>query len=532
MRAPVVATVLALLLLGLIGCSNPNASDSGAKAPESTTSLTLAEGTEPTSLSPLAGMYGLASKFYDGLVRLTGSGTVTPDLADGPIRANDDATRWEATIRDGALFSNGDPLTAEDVAATYRAAVDRDTGSPLAGTFSMLDDVEVDGDTVIFLLSQPYRGFDLLLTVGIAPASLVDGPLDASSLAREPIGSGPYVLEQWRAGDAMVLQANPHRDPAPAVERLVISFIADQNAILQHAAAGEIDGAQLAPALARTFADRPGWTVWANPSADYRAIAFPRNNPAVDDVRVRRALNLAVDRQQMVDGILYGFGSAASTPYSAAQGPVFNPDAVFPHDPAEAGRLLDEAGWRRDGDGPRTKNGTTLNFTVMYFPEDVLRRDLAVAFASDMARIGVTVEVAAVDRPAFTPRIPDDAALIGGGDLPYHPDQHISRMLDGRLAPYDPADPYANPSGYRNATVDKLLERARTAASDDVRDRAHRAIQDEYLADPAMIALVTLEHTYIVRDIDQWSGPEPALEPHEHGVAWGPWWNLEQWQPR
>src|SRR5690606_9389737 len=139
--------------------------------------------------------------------------------------------------------------------------------------------------------------------------------------------------------------ANPDHHPVAEVDRLVITFVSDQNAILQRAAAGEIDGAQLAPALARTFTDRPEWTVWSNPSADFRAIAFPRTNPAFDDVRVRQALNLAVDRQQMVDGILFGYGTAASTPFSSAQGDVFNPDAVFAYDPDRAGQLLDEAGW-------------------------------------------------------------------------------------------------------------------------------------------------------------------------------------------
>src|SRR5690606_22319713 len=156
------------------GCSNPNPTAPGPEGSQ----LTLAEGMEPTSLSPLAAMYGLATKFYDGLVALTADGTVTPELAVGPVRSNDDATQWEATIRDDVRFSDGRPVTVDDVVATYRAILDPATASPLAGTFTMLTEVESRDDTVIFHLDQPYQGFDLLLTVGIAPADLVTGPVD------------------------------------------------------------------------------------------------------------------------------------------------------------------------------------------------------------------------------------------------------------------------------------------------------------------------------------------------------------------
>lgn len=529
MRIRLFVPLLAIALM-VASCSNPNPADPADRS-SGPDQLVLAEGMEPTSLSPLATTYGLAAKFYDGLVALTAEGTVTPDLADGPVRSNDDATQWEATLRKDVTFSDGRAVTADDVAATYRAILDPDTASPLAGTFTMLDRVEADGDTVVFTLSKPYQGFDLLLSVGIAPAGLVSGPVDESALTRAPVGSGPYVLSEWQAGQSMTLTANPDHTPRAEIERVVITFISDQNAILQRAATGEIDGAQLAPALAQTFTDRPGWTVWTNPSADFRAITFPRNDPTFADPRVRRALNLAVNRHQMVDGILFGYGAAASTPFSAGQGEAFNPDTVFAHDPDRAGQLLDEAGWPLE-DGVRTKDGQPLTFTVMYFPEDVLRRDLAVAFASDMATIGVTVTVEAVDRPAFTPRIPNDAAMIGGGDMPYHLDQHISALLDGQFATFDPGAPYRNPSGYQNPTVDELLETARTSNDPTTRIEAYREVQATYLTDPAMITLVTLEHTYIVRDVDAWTGLDHVLEPHEHGVSWGPWWNLEQWRRR
>ncbi|MGD7706076.1 ABC transporter substrate-binding protein [Microlunatus sp. Y2014] len=457
---------------------------------------------------------------------------IEPELATALPTRDESGTSWTVTVAADRPYADGTVVTAEDVAATYRAILDPAVGSPLATQFAMLREVVTDGEQVEFRLAEPYAGFDRLLTVGIAPAAVVGEPLETSPLTRSPMGAGPYQLEQWRPGESMVLTANPHHPAKPYVDRIVISFVADQNAILQRAAAGSIDGAQLAPVLARTFERREGWQVWANPSADFRAITFPRNDPAYADPRVRRALNLAVDRQRMVDGILFGHGSPAHTPFSADQGDVFDAGSVFDHDPERAGRLLTEAGWIPAGEGIRHKGGVELGLTVMYFANDVLRRDLAVAFAADLADIGVRVEVEAVTRSAVKQRIPDDGLVFGGGDMPYHPDQHVSALLDGRYATFDPGAPYRNPSDYANAEVDELLREGRTATDADSRTGAYRRLQQVYVTDPAMVTLVTLRHTYVIRDAEAWDGLEPVLEPHEHGVAWGPWWNVERWRPK
>ena len=528
MRRRTFTVALVTAVPALTACGPP----AGAPGDGPDTTIRLAETTEPTDLSPISSLYGLAMKCYEGLYGLTASGDVEPVLAAGPARADGQLTVWTVPVRTDRRFSDGTAVTVDDVVATYRAILDPKVGSPLATQFAILDEVVAVDDTVEFRLDRPYGGFDQLLTVGIGPAAAIGLPIDRSPLAREPVGSGPYRMTQWRAGESIVLDRDPEHPAQPYVERISIAFVSEQNAILQRASAGEFDGAQLAPALARTFDDRPGWQVWANPSADFRAVTFPRNHPGFADRRVRRALNLAVDRQRMVSGILYGYGKAAHTPFAAEQGTVFDPDATFAHDPDAAAELLAEAGWQPGADGIRRKDGLGLTLTVMYFPEDVLRRDLAVAFAGDMKQVGVAVEVEAVARPGVRQRIPDDGLLVGGGDMPYHPDQHISAMLDGRHADYDPDDPYRNPSGYRSATIDALLEEGRGTDDPAARARIYRDVQQAYVADPALVTLVTLEHTYIVRGVEQWEGPTPVLEPHEHGVAWGPWWHVERWRPR
>lgn len=524
-RRTLITAALALPVLTACGRGTGGQPAGGAAG------LVLGDAVEPETLHPLATMYGFHQKICEGLYAVTADGGITPLLADGTPTVDSTGARWRVRVAAGHRFSSGAEVTPQDVAATYRAILDPRVGSQLADYFTMLRQVDVDGDEVVFVLAEPYAGLDRLLTVGVPPAAMVDGPVDRSSLARQPVGSGPYQLVSWTSGQSLVLEPNPHYRSRPQVERVTVAFATDQNVLMQRASAGELDGAQVAPVLAQTFSGRRGWTVWASPSADFRAITFPRNHPALRDRRVRRALNMAVDRQQMVDGILRGYGAAASTPFTPAQGDLYEPSAVFAHDPAVAGRLLDEAGWVMDADGTRARDGRRFTLTVMYFPDDLLRRDLAVAFAADMKKIGVDVAVDAVGRAQFGPRVPDDAALFGGGDMPYHPDQHVSSLLDGQWAAFDPKAPYRNPSGYRNEAVDALLARGRRTDGAE-RAQAYRQIQSQWMDDPAMVVLVALQHTYIARGLDGWQGYSAAVEPHEHGAAWGPWWNLDQWTRR
>jgi peptide/nickel transport system substrate-binding protein len=243
------------------------------------------------------------------------------------------------------------------------------------------------------------------------------------------------------------------------------------------------------------------------------------------------ALNLAVDRQGMVDHILGGYGRPASTPIPEVYGAAYEPTATFPHDPARAAALLDEAGWMRGSDGIRAKSGVRAEFTIMYFPEDTLRRDLAQAFASDAERLGVRVDVEAVDRSTFADQLPSKAGLLGGGDLPFDPDPQVYSTLHSRFAVPGAGSPYDNASDYANPAVDRALDDARRGLDPQARAADYRTAQTAYVADPGYVMLVFLDHTYIERG-NVWTGSTPVLEPHSHGVNWGPWWNLRVWTRR
>jgi peptide/nickel transport system substrate-binding protein len=532
--------VLAAGVLLLAGCGQPGQPAQSGRSDTSDDALhhlVLADSYEPENFNPIAG-HGEdgSSKIYDGLLRLaaTESGTpvLEPALAESLPEVNDDATAWTVTLRDGVSFHDGSAFDADDVVATFEAILDPDYASPLASSYAMLESVEKLGEREVrFHLAHPYAAFDTRMLLGIVPKEAVaePAPVEESSLNTEPIGTGPYRLVEWRRGDQLVLESNEeYWDGVPEVGKLTVVSAPDDNTRAQRMRAGDFDGAWLPPKLAATFEGVDGLQVVANPSADWRGITMPSGHPVTGDRDIRLALNLAVDRQAMIETVLAGHGVPAYTPIPEVLGEYHDPAAVFEHDPDAARQLLDDAGWAEGDDGIRVRDGERAEFTVMYFPSETVRRDLGQAFVSDARAIGIEVSLEGVDRPEFRPRIPEDAGVLGGGDFPFDPDPQVYTSLHSRFADYDENNPFLNPTAYRNDAVDAALDAGRSSLDESERIQAYRVVQQELIEDPPYVMLAFLDHTYVMRD-DEWTGTAAIVEPHSHGVAWGPWWNVRDW---
>jgi len=496
--------------------------------------LRLAETSEYDTLNPLEYPLGITSKLYDGLVTVGADGVLEPGLATEMPRPDDDLTTWEVTLRQDITFSDGSVFDSADVVAAYAAVRDPARGSWMSADYAMIREVvATDARTVRFELAYPYAGLPARLTLGIpASEALGDTVLD-SSLADEPVGTGPYVLSEWRRGESMTLTARTDWwGGAPEISRIHLAFVPDENARAQRVRSGDVDGAQLSPRTATQLDGVAGLELVSNPSGDFRAISLPVTLPFFADPKVRIALNLATDREAMVEGILAGHGEPIATPFTPAQGDSYEPAATFPHDPDAAEKLLDGAGWAPGPDGIRAKDGTRFAFTVMYFAEDSLRRDVAQAFASDLSGLGIEVALEGVDRPTAVTMMDTKAFVLGGGDMPYDPDTQVFRQLHSDYAGFDTDDAYSNPSGYADEEVDRLLEEARREPDADARAATYRALQETLVANPPMVSVFALEHTYVARGLDDWDGVAHVLEPHEHGVAWGPWFDVQHWTRR
>ncbi len=528
-RGVVACAAMAAGLLFLTSCSAPTTSASSADA------IVLADGYELGGYNPVAG-YGAAGEaaMYDGVLRLAagpGLPEFEPALATELPTPNDDAAVWTVRLRDGVTFSDGSTFDAADVVATYEAIIDPSSASEVRSSFDMITAVsELDSSTVEFRLAHPYSAFPTKLLIGIVPSEAVAEPGLAaeSSLNTAPIGTGPYTLVDL-SPDRAVFEANEtHWGGAPAVKKLTMLHVPDDNTRAQRMAAGDIDGTSLPPVLAKTFENRDGVSLTSNASADWRGVSMPADNPVCGDATVRMALNLAVDRQAMVDNVLAGYGRPAATPIPDVYGDSYEPTAVYPYDPAEAERLLTDAGWITGADGVRSKDGIRAEFTVMYDSTDTLRRDLAQAFASDVLAVGIEVDLEALSWDRIDPHISYDSTLLGGGSEPYDPDTQAYNALHSSFLEPGVGSIYDNASDYSDAAVDAALDTGRRSLDRTQRSAAYRDMQRAYIEDPGSVYLVFLDHTYVSADSD-WAMSPPVLEPHAHGVTWGPWWSLDTW---
>ena len=536
MRKPV-SRAVAILLPIVIACTGCQAITSDASVKPTVNLLTPAL---PDSLNPLAGFDNNGvGKINESLFTLEGESDTLPQivplLAQKDPKISADGLTWDITLRNGINFSDGTTLDPADVVASYQAIKDPRTASPLASTLENLASVKTHGkDGVRFTLHEPQVSFKTSLLVGIAPSELIhEGtPISESSLNRSPVGTGPYVLDHFDSS-SLTLSANKNfRDGPPDVQKVSYTQSEDDNARTQAMASSDFTGTVLPPRLAASFAQREGYEVVTASSADWRGISLPADHPFTKDPKVRLALNLAINREEMISGVLAGAGRPAYTFVPPEYGQFYNSKAVFTRDPRRAEELLDDAGWVSNKDGIRTKNGVRAEFTLLYNPGDTLRRDLSLALASQLEKFGIKISVQPATFDQAEPRVSTDSIMLGGGDTPYDVDTQLYKMLHSSYP--EAGAYYDNPSHFSNAKMDQALHQGRTSTDPHTRATAYKDVQDLYVKDPSMLLIAFSDHSYVQRsDVhNTWNTTGTLLEPHEHGTAWGPWAKIGAWSKK
>lgn len=509
--------VAAVLATALTSCADGGTS-TAAEAP---TELRLAIGGEPEDgFDPTLGWgrYG-SPLFQSTLLTRDADLEVVPELATG-WSVSEDGLVWTVDLRTDAVFTDGEPVTADDVAYTFTTASE---SGGLTDVTALREAVAVDDDTVELRLERPQSTFvNRLISLGIVPEH-AHGP----DYARAPIGSGPFELVQWDQGQQLIVERNDdYYGEAPAFERIVFQFTAE-DASIAAASAGQVDMAAVPAALAT--GDIPGMTLTPVQSVDNRGIAFPYvpdtgettdagapiGNDVTADLAVRRAINLAVDRQSLVDGVLEGHGSPATGPVDGL--PWHEPEsAVEDADLDGAEELLEEAGWvDSDGDGVREKDGVRAAFALLYPASDSLRQDLALSVADMIAPLGVEVTPQGESWDVIYSRMHADAVLFGWGSLDPTEMYNLYSSAQAGVESW-------NPGFYANPDVDAELEAAMTATDQDEANRHWRAAQYDGegtgfgpSGDAAWAWLVNLDHTYYVDECLDLGAPR--IEPHGHG---------------
>ncbi|MFE0775180.1 ABC transporter substrate-binding protein [Streptomyces sp. NPDC058861] len=521
------ASVLAgSLALTAAACTNPGPATGGTGGPKDSAVVGIAY--EPDSLSPLLG-YGKDgnSKIFDGLLAFDADMKLKPALARELPHVGDGGLTYTYNLRDGVTFSDGARFTAKDVVFTYRTILDPKTNNPSRTELDALKSVEAVGDdTVVFRLKYPYAPFAERTVHAIAPEHVAARQdVNTGPFTTEPIGTGPYVLTGWSKGEKLSFKANPtYWNGAPQVKKFTMAIIKDDDVRATRLRAGDLDGAILPPNLAAGFKADKGRKTWTAKTYDYRTVTLPTHHEVTGDTAVRRALDLAVDRKTMVDKILEGAGKPAYGPVPT-DSPWFTEGTERRHDLAGAQKILDEAGWKPGPDGVRVKDGVRAAFPLWYLSGDKLRQDHALAYASDAKKAGIDITTQAGTWEVIEPRMKTDAVLAGGGS-PGDPDFDQYLLLKSSLG----GDGFNNMAWYDNKTVDRALEDGRRTNDPAKRHAAYDTVQRELVKNPGYTFLTHIDHLYVVND--SWDGPSTQTEPHDHGLAAGPWWNVETWKPK
>jgi peptide/nickel transport system substrate-binding protein len=387
------------------------------------------------------------------------------------------------TLRKGILWEDGRELTAEDVAFTYKMVIDPATGSPYAEDFMRIKKFTVlDRYSFEARYDQFFARAVSSWMSAILPRHILEGQdIRNTPFARKPIGAGPYRLKSWEPGSRITLAASPtYFLGKPHIAEVIYRIIPDSAAMFMEAGAGRLDVIDLSPLQYLRQTDTPTWKEQFNKyrylASMYVFLGFNLEHPFFKDARVRKAISLAVNRHDLVKGVLLGQGEAAFGPFKPgtwAYHPSLRP---VEQDKDAARALFAAAGFKdTDGDGLLDKNGVPLAFTILTNQGNDQRILTASVMQNQLRSIGVDVRIRTVEWAAFIREFVDkgrfDAVLLGW-TIPPDPDiysiWHSSQAHAGGL----------NFIRYGNPLVDDLLEKARSTPDQAVRAGLYARIQE------------------------------------------------------
>lgn len=544
MRVTGMSALAAALGATMAGCSakddaaSPNAQSSASAGSQEASQVivTMTPGSEPAAGFDPMRSWGCGEHVHEPLIQSTLITTdvnleFANDLATS-YECSDDGMTWTFTIRDDVLFSDGEPLSAQDVAFTINGIIASEAAE--ADLSSVREARVVDDVTVELLMEKPNNALlYTLAVVGIVPAHAY-GP----DYGANPIGSGRYVLEQWDQGQQVILSANPtYYGEAPKMQRVVVVFM-EEDASLAAAQSGQVDVAYTSATLA---ASKPsGYELLECKTVDSRGISlpsvpasspdkvegdavYPVGNDVTCDLTLRQALNYGIDRERMIEHVLNGYGTVA---WSVGDGmPWSSPDMAVEVDAARARQMLDDGGWAAGADGIREKDGVRAAFDLYYSAGDSVRQALASDFADQCRELGVEVTVKGASWDDIYPHQYSDPVLWGwGSNAPVELYELTHSLGWGNYASYESDAVDANLDAARAQSVVEDSYAYYQRAQWDPDTRTGVAPQ----AASTWVWLANVDHLYFQKE-----GLQVARQkPHPHGHGWSLVNNVDQWSWR
>ena len=419
--------------------------------------LHLSLGANPSRINPLLATDSASGEIsgwvFNGLVKFDKEGNIVGDLAES--WRFDEPTRLIFQLRRDVTWHDGTPFTAADVAFTYALSKSPKLFTPYASDFRYVESVRVlDTYTVEVVYKEPYYKALSIWMMGMLPKHLwehVDDPM-TSDLNRHPIGTGPYRLEQLENSGDAILTANPdYFEHAPNIEKIHYHFIPDPTTQFLMLKANKLDIGSLTPLQIEKQIDaqfKNYYRIVRLPGRGYTYLGFNLANEKFKDIRVREAIDMAIDKEQLIRILFFSWGKVCHGPFMPGTFayPEYLPRSAY--DPEKAKALLAEAGY--DDRHP-------LAFTITTNANNTTRLYAAQIIQYQLGKIGVKVKIRAMEWQAFlntvvTPRRFE--VILLGWSLGLIPDAYALWHSDSdKLGGF-------NLVGYHNPDVDRMIEEA------------------------------------------------------------------------
>ena len=538
LRARVLRAAAALMLSATIALATAQGDNARTCEAQGGTA-TIAQWSEPGNLNPLIfpTTYdtNIQELVFARLIRPTETLSFEPDMAES-WEVSDDARTLTFTLREGLTWHDGEPVTASDVAFTFTSMADPEyPGGRFAeistlegaqayhdGTADAVSGIEVvDERTVSFTTTEPFAPFlPVIGGVFILPEH-VYGAVDIArwqedATNREPLGSGPFVFEQFRPGEFVEVSAfENYWEGRPCLDRLIVRF-GDQNTMLAALLSGELDAAPVPIDGAASVESNPALELKVVDTLSFQYIGTNLRNPILADPSVRQAMAMAVNREAMVDGLLQGYGSTLDSIFPTNHWSY--PQDVMPieYDPEAAAEILDEAGWTMSGQY-RSKDGQELALRLFVPTGNQVRERTAPIIQANLRQLGIRIDIESMDFATLvTHLMPQDAGgtpravtvddfdlfLLGFG-IERDPNEYLSYLLASDSPPNG-----FNFIGVDIPEVEELMLEGRVTLDQEDRAELYREVGRIMRDALAWIPLYQAQDLYGVNDRLSGFGPD------------------------
>ncbi len=442
---------------------------------------------EPSILIPmLAGdsaSHDIGGLVFNGLVKYDTDLSIIGDLAES----------WDITpdgliitfyLRKGVRWTDGVEFTAEDVIFGYETIIDEKTPTAYKEDFLQVKRAEVlDKYTFRVTYEKPFApALSSWGNLPVLPKHLLEGKdIMKNPLTRKPVGMGPYKLMEWIPGQKLILASNhDYFEGRPYIDTYIYRIIPDQATMFLELQAGGVDFMGLTPIQYTKQTTTPyfrnNFQKFRYPVFAYTYLGFNLKHPFFKDKKVRQAIAHAVDKEEVIDVVLFGLGSPATGPYVPNTWP-YNPDVKkHEYNSEKAKSLLSRAGWRdTDGDGTLDKDGTPFEFTIITNMGNSLRLRTATIIQWRLKKIGIKINIRAIEWSTFINEFIDKRrfeTVMLGWSIGLDPDQydiwHSSKTKEKEF----------NFVSYANPEIDRLLDEGRRTFDMEERKKAYFRIQE------------------------------------------------------